>query len=165
MPTVRPRLSITLTEPLHLVLSRFADLTDQSMSSLIVQFLDHAAPQLERITVMLQAAKDATPEALAQVKRTLDQAEAVLQSHQGALMTSMDLFTRPLMKNAPEALPSALNAAPGPVAGRTRAKLSAKPAVNPPSPNRGGSSTKSTPSPTPKKSSKVVQLRDRRGRK
>jgi len=106
MPTVRPRLSITLTEPLHLVLSRFADLTDQSMSSLIVQFLDHAAPQLERITVMLQAAKDATPEALAQVKRTLDQAEAVLQSHQGALMTSMDLFTRPLMKTPRRPFPA-----------------------------------------------------------
>lgn len=165
MPTARPRLSITLTEPLHNVLSRFAQLTDQSISSLVVQFLEQSAPQLERIAVMLQAAKDATPEALAQVKRTLDQAEAVLQSHQGAIMTSMDMFTRPLTENVSQAPPKGST---GPSKGRAgagaavppgrTAKMAGKAAGNPPAPNRGGSS----PSPNQEKPSKVVRLRDRR---
>lgn len=163
MATTRPRTTITLTEPVHAVLSRFSELTDQSMSSVILQFLEQAAPQLERITVMLQAAKDATPEAVAEVRRTLDRAEAVLQSHQGAIMTTLDLFTAPLAKSAAEVAVGA------PKGEKTAARNRKQPAEagggSPPAPNRGGRSNKTSINqtlPESGKAAKVVRLRDRK---
>ena len=75
MPTAKPRITITLTEQQHAVLSSLASLQKVSMSSIVVDLLDTTLPVLERLTDVLQNAANAPQDLLDELRRTAQSAE------------------------------------------------------------------------------------------
>jgi len=149
MPTERPRLTITLTPDIDRALTDFSRLTGESKSAFIVQVLGEAVPHLQRMTVVIQQAKQLHGEAYQAARVSLSKyADAVMHQAEGVLKSS-DLF---------------LDHVEGEVAGGTRAAATAPPAPSssgralvgpPPSVNKGvGDSQKGRG-----KESKVVQMR------
>jgi hypothetical protein len=75
MPTVKPRITITLTEQQHAVLSSLAGLQKVSMSSIVVDLLDTTLPVLERLVAVLHNASVAPQHLLDELRRTAQSAE------------------------------------------------------------------------------------------
>src|SRR3954453_23511833 len=60
MPTLKPRITVTLTEEQHAILRKISAAGGQSMSGIISEFLLMAQPALERMAVTLQQLKQDT---------------------------------------------------------------------------------------------------------
>jgi hypothetical protein len=75
MPTAKPRITITLTDQQHAILSSLSTLQKVSMSSIVVDLLDTTLPVLERLTSILQNAANAPQSVLDELRRTAISAE------------------------------------------------------------------------------------------
>jgi len=67
MPTIKPRVAVTLEPSTHEVIARMAQLQDRTRGAVIAELLDAVAPSLARTVALLEAAQEA-PE---QVKKGL----------------------------------------------------------------------------------------------
>jgi hypothetical protein len=94
MPTEKPRITITLTDHQHSVLSTMAKGQKCSMSSIVVDLLETAIPVLERVTELVAAAQRAPQQALDQLKQSLGRAETDVIGMQDAVMGQLDLLVR-----------------------------------------------------------------------
>jgi hypothetical protein len=92
MPTVKPRITITVDENQHRLLSTLAELQGVSMSSIVVDFLDTVTPVLERLTVILQSAKNAPENAREELRKNLNAAEASFLPVAHEMMGQLDLL-------------------------------------------------------------------------
>jgi hypothetical protein len=79
MPTIKPRLNITLETHQHELLKRYADLTGTQMSKVVLDLITPAFEPLERLCVMLQDARNSMNEvnkgisdSFAQVSQEMD---------------------------------------------------------------------------------------------
>ena len=134
MPTEKPRITITLTDHQHQVLSTMAKGQKCSMSSIVVDLLETAIPVLERVTELVAAAQRAPQQALDQLKLSLGRAESDVLGMQDVVMGQLDM----LMREAGAAVD---------VRERAAAVLASPPAsatAKPPSSNRG---VRITPTP------------------
>jgi hypothetical protein len=92
MPTLKPRITITLSEHAHSVLSTLAQAQKVSMSSIVVDLVDTTLPVLERLSLILQNAAEAPQSVLDSLKKSLESAESEALGMQGAVMGNLDLF-------------------------------------------------------------------------
>ena len=92
MPTSKPRITITLTEHQHAVLSRMATLGKGSMSAIVTDMLDTMVPVLERVVKAMQAAQDAPKHLHAGMLASLEKAEQDMQPLFGQVMGQLDLM-------------------------------------------------------------------------
>ena len=92
MPTAKPRITITLDENQHRLLSKLSELQGVSMSSIVVDFLDSVVPVLERVAVVLQNAKDAPQSVKDEIRKTAEQAENDFLPHAAGVMGQLDLL-------------------------------------------------------------------------
>lgn len=76
MPTAKPRITITLTEHQHAVLSSLSHLQKASMSSIVVDLVDTTLPVLERLVGVLDAAAHAPKHVLEELRRSAEDAES-----------------------------------------------------------------------------------------
>lgn len=76
MPTAKPRITITLTEHQHFVLSKLSGLQRASMSSIVVDLLDTTLPVFERLVGVLDNAASAPQNVLDELRRSAQTAEA-----------------------------------------------------------------------------------------
>lgn len=110
MPTLKPRITITLSEHQHAVLSRMSALGKDSMSTIVVDMLDTMLPVLERVVVALQAAADAPIELRNGMVESFEKAEKEVSGYMAAAMGQLDLLV-PLdsagVAQPPSRLPSA----------------------------------------------------------
>jgi len=127
MPTEKPRITITLTDHQHKVLSTMAKGQKCSMSSIVVDLLETAIPVLERVTELVAAAQRAPQQALDQLKLSLGRAEMDVLGMQEVAMGQIDL----LMREAGVAV----EVRERPAAAAASAPVSAT--AKPPSSNRG----------------------------
>lgn len=67
MPTIKPRVQVTLEPETHAVIERLADLQGRTRGAVIADLLDSIVPALSRTVALLEAAKEAPNE----VKRGL----------------------------------------------------------------------------------------------
>ena len=58
MPTLNPRLTVTLTPAVAAVMKRMSELTGNSQSALVGELLEETRPIFERMVLVMQAAKD-----------------------------------------------------------------------------------------------------------
>lgn len=63
MPTIKPRVQVTLEPETHAVIERFAQLQGRTRGSVIAELLDSVAPSLTRTVALLEAAFEA-PESI-----------------------------------------------------------------------------------------------------
>nr|CRY96433.1 hypothetical protein [uncultured prokaryote] len=75
LPTLKPRITITLNEHQYAVLSSLSGLQKASMSSIVVDLLDTTLPVLERLADVLQNAVSAPQNVLDEIRRTAQIAE------------------------------------------------------------------------------------------
>jgi len=92
MPTLRPRITITLTKHSHAVLSRLSAASGDSMSEIVTGFVDLAVPSLERVVVVLEQARKAPKEAHAGLAAAVERAERQLLPAMQAALDQQDLF-------------------------------------------------------------------------
>lgn len=59
MPTIKPRVQVTLEPETHAVIERFAQLQGRTRGSVIAELLDSVAPSLIRTVALLEAALEA----------------------------------------------------------------------------------------------------------
>lgn len=59
MPTLKPRVQVTLEPSTHEVIERFARLQNRTRGSIISELLDSIAPPLARTVALLEAAQEA----------------------------------------------------------------------------------------------------------
>jgi hypothetical protein len=92
MPTNKPRITITLTDQQHAVLSALSQVQKVSMSSIVVDLLDTTVPVLERLLQVLQNAADAPQSVLEDLRRSMASAESEMQGSKNAVMGQLDLL-------------------------------------------------------------------------
>ena len=150
MPTVNPRINVTLSPQLDLVVQRLATFQRVSKSQVLRELLEAAEPALQRAVVLMEAAAgaaDAMKEGFAQ---SLDRAQSKVEAHAAAVLRQMDQTSLDLVQQA-EAIrgrrPRASKAQPSRVAsppgtGSPSAPRPRGASPNPPASNRGVKSTK-----------------------
>ena len=100
MPTIKPRITITLEPQSHEVLSRLSASTHQSMASIVTEILDTAIPSLERVVVVMERAASATQEVRDGVAAAVERAERELMPALLAAAGQSDLFLADLAVKA-----------------------------------------------------------------
>lgn len=162
MPSVNPRLALTLQPHRHDLLKRLAALQGVSMAALVTDMLEEFYPVMERVCVVLEAAKQAQATSKQGLRDAVAQAEAELLPLAKATMSQFDLFlegvsqsiTAPAPAGGGGVVPARAGAAPSspPVdakASLKRSQAGANPRVvtrgsgiQPPLPSRPGTAPK-----------------------
>lgn len=92
MPTIKPRIKLTLEQPRYDLLKRLAALQGVSMASLVTDMLDEFYPVMERVCVVLEAAQQAQETSKQGLREAVAQAEAQLIPLAKATLSQFDLF-------------------------------------------------------------------------
>lgn len=92
MATLKPRITVTLSENQHRLLLTLADLQSVSMSSIVADLIDSVYPALERVAVILKAAKDAPESVKAELRETVQEAEKLFLPAAKDLMVQLDIL-------------------------------------------------------------------------
>lgn len=124
MPTAKPRITITLTDQQHSILSTLAGLQKVSMSSIVVDLLDTTLPVLQRLTSILSNAATAPQDLLDELRRTAESAENEVSGIAPHVLGLLDEMEQ-------------LSSAPAAVPGRLRHGAAAGAEDRPPTSNRG----------------------------
>jgi hypothetical protein len=92
MATDKPRVAVTLEPHRYALLKRLAELQGVSMSFLIADLLETVAGPLERVAVILEAARRAPDEVKAGLKSATNRAEANFLPAAAAALSQLDIF-------------------------------------------------------------------------
>lgn len=147
MPTVNPRINVTISPQLDLVVQRMATCQRVSKSQVLRELLEAAEPALQRAVVLMEAAAGAAGAMKEGFAQSLNRAQSRAEAHLSAMVGEMDQTSLDLVQQA-EAIrgrrprvPKARTHA-SPKGGGSPALGVAGDAQNPPSSNRGVKSTK-----------------------
>jgi len=105
MPSLKPRLALTLPEHRHDLLKRLAALQGVSMASVVTELLEECYPVLERVVVALEVAKTASESARAGLRESCDKAMAEIEPYRDASLESFDRYMGEITRQAGEPLP------------------------------------------------------------
>lgn len=100
MPSVKPRLALTLPEHRHDLLKRLAGLQGVSMASVVTELLEECYPVLERVVVALEAAKSASESAKTGLRESCDRAIEELEPYRDHFIDQFDLFMDGITRQA-----------------------------------------------------------------
>jgi hypothetical protein len=100
MPTVNPRVNVTLSPSTDVLVSRLAELRSVSKSQVLRELLDAAGPALQRVVVLLEAAQKAPREVLDGLARSLDAAQSHVEGQLQGALTVADGITTDLVSSA-----------------------------------------------------------------
>ena len=140
MPTLNPRITITLTPACAAVLRELSSLGGQSQSSIVGELLETSIPVLERVVSAMRAASTIQATAKAEIASGLERAQAKLEDQLGLMLGEMDDSLRPLLDAAEKVTRrGAGGQAGGMRAARAAAGVSATSGVTTPVPLTGGS--------------------------
>lgn len=92
MPTVKPRITITLSDEQHGTLQALAQVQGVSMSSIVVDLIDTTLPVLQRLTEVLKNASEAPQAVLDGLRATLDTVESDVSRTFDSGMSQLDLL-------------------------------------------------------------------------
>jgi hypothetical protein len=138
MPTLNPRLTITLQPQLAAQLRRLSELTGNSQSKLISEMLEGSGPVFDRLITVLTAASEAKEAMRGKLSASIEQGQARVEAQLGLVLEDFTDATEDLLQEAEAIKRRARRVAP---AKRVR---SAAPGFVTPLSNRGVRSTKNT---------------------
>ncbi len=122
MPTVKPRITVTLEPHSHEVLSRLSRLGGDSMSSLVAQYVELAIPSLERLVVAMERVHEAPQEIREGFAAAVAEAERDVMPVLEQASRQADMF----LSRAEASATAAAVGAPPPKAGRRRPAAKAR---------------------------------------
>lgn len=103
MPTINPRISVTLQPQLAAILKRLSELTGNSQSALIGDLLGSSIGVFERMVSILQAASDLKAEGMQvtdEIKDGLRLAHEKLEVQLGLVFENLDAGGKPILDAA-----------------------------------------------------------------
>lgn len=103
MPTLNPRITVTLAPEVHAVMKRLAKLAGNSQSAIIGDLLHSALPVFDRMVQALEAAEVLKQEGMKApqaIKDSLDRAQTKMEAQLDIFMGELDGGMRPLLKEA-----------------------------------------------------------------
>lgn len=92
MPTTKPRITVTLTQRQHDVLTAISSNSGQSMSAFVSEMLEQALPVLERMAESFRKIKAAQVEQKQRIAQELDQAQSAVEPVLAQVLGQFDLF-------------------------------------------------------------------------
>jgi hypothetical protein len=92
MPTIKPRVQVTLEPETHAVIERLASLQGRTRGAVIAEMLDSVAPALTRTISLIEAAQDAPGQVRAGMRRAVESAHAEIVSLAGDASKQLDVF-------------------------------------------------------------------------
>lgn len=92
MPTVNPRIQVTVRPSQYALLQRLAKLQKRSMSKVLAELFDEIEPVYERVAVVLEAAVRAQVSAKQGMVDAFQAAEAEMAPHVAAAMGQFDML-------------------------------------------------------------------------
>ena len=146
MPTSNPRINVTLSMSLDLLVMRLATMQRTSKSQVLRELLEAAEPALQRAVVLMEAAAGAAEAMKEGFAQSLDKAQSKAEAHLAAAMHEMDQTSLDLVQQA-EAIRGRRPGVPSARADASPSKRvplapgAARVAQNPPASNRGVKST------------------------
>lgn len=139
MPTVNPRVQVTLSPSLDALVKRMALCTRSSKSQVLRELLEAAEPALQRAATLMEAASTAAAEARARLARNLSKSQDLVEDQLAMNLARLDRMTDDLVSQA-EAIKARR---PGRGGARSASPAPAAPVgKEPPSSNRGVKSAK-----------------------
>jgi len=90
MPTAKPRITITTTQPVFETVSRLAKLQGVSKSHVINDLLEAVNPPLMRTVALLEAAQDAPRQVREGLRGTVDELEMQVTGDLGKTLSQLD---------------------------------------------------------------------------
>lgn len=97
MATTKPRITITLEPDQYAVLARLAALQGSPMARIVSELMSEVVPTLEGLCNTLEAAKRADAKVKAQMRKSMEAAEADLMPLAQAVLNQMDMFQESLV--------------------------------------------------------------------
>ena len=98
MPTINPRITVTLTPDQHLLLREMARLTNTSQSALIGEILTELTPVWSKMRTLLMAAEQARGAINDSFIHDMDAAQAKVEEQLGLTIAALDEFQLPLLE-------------------------------------------------------------------
>lgn len=92
MPTVKPRITITLTPEQHTVLSEMSGETGQSMSSIVVELVESAVPVFVRVVKLVREAKTAHESVKRGIREATEEVQSRLMPINAEALLNLDMF-------------------------------------------------------------------------
>jgi hypothetical protein len=92
MATKKPRITVTLEHPIYEALRLLSDSSGQSMSGIIVEFLNAACPVFERMGAISSRVKEQQESERARFKEILISAQNDIEPYAISALDQMDLF-------------------------------------------------------------------------
>lgn len=137
MPTINPRITITLKPEVHAVLKRLSALTENSQSAIVSELLESSLSVFERMVSLLETAKKIKAEGMQvpdEFLAGLEAAQGRLEGQLGLALGDIDAGCRPVLEVAEKVRRRA-----GRQAGDSLLAASSRPARAAPTPlsNRG----------------------------
>lgn len=90
MPTIKPRIAITLSPHMHEVIRRLSELNGQPMSRIVAELVEAVSDPLMRTVALLEAAAAAPKEIKDGLRGTVQQMERELYGAAGYTLGQMD---------------------------------------------------------------------------
>jgi hypothetical protein len=97
MPTLNPRITITVTPHVAAVLSRFSQVTGRSQSSMVGEILSEAAPMIAKMIKVIEAAKAVEKDLAASLIEPFDKAQAHIEKQLGLALETANTTTGDLL--------------------------------------------------------------------
>jgi hypothetical protein len=157
MPTVNPRITVTLKPSTYAAFKRMAVVSKTSISALLADLAEQAQPVLGRMVQVIEAAQTAQESVKQSVSANLEAAEALLNEQLGLMLDDSEKRSNDLVDGL-EAI--SRRSGRGATAAAPAAKrLVRQPVSRPPISNRGGA----TPNPLKGKGAKFRPGKSKRG--
>lgn len=102
MPTVNPRVNVTLSPSLDSLVVRLAGLQEVSKSQVLRELLEVAEPALQRAVALMEAAAKAKGSVLDGLARSLSQAQDTIEGQLSEHLAGLDAVTADLVTQAEE---------------------------------------------------------------
>lgn len=92
MPTIKPRVQVTLEPETHVVIDRLAALQGRSRGAVIADMLDSIVPALNRTVALLEAAKEAPQQIKDGLRRVVEDVHQDLVAVAGQSTGQLDML-------------------------------------------------------------------------
>lgn len=100
MPTLNPRITITLTPATAAVLRELSAVTGNSQSAIVADMMAMAVPVFEKVVAGLKAAQGIEASARAEIVAGLERAHTKIEAQLGLALGDMTESFRPLLEEA-----------------------------------------------------------------
>lgn len=100
MPTINPRIQVTLKPSLHAVIKRLSEVTGNSMSSLVSEFLEPNESVFERMVLIIEAAASAKDEVKKKIALNMTEIQGDIESKLGLTLDLFENATSDLLEKA-----------------------------------------------------------------